>query len=201
MLLNCGVGEDSSPLDCKEIQPVYPKGNQSWIFIGRPDAESWNSNTLANRCEELTPGKGSDAGKDWRQEEKGMTEDEMVEWHHWLNGHESEQAPGVGDGQGILACCSPWGRKELDMTKQLNWTELKQLSNDWDIFKLLLLLLFFIIIIIIIIYLALSLLVSLGKGSCLFGEWRRVRKLQELRAEPFWVLPVLCIKCRHGFVI
>ena len=69
-----------------------------------------------------------DAGKDWRKEEKGITEEEMVGWHHWLNGHEFEQAPGVGDGQGGLACCSPWGHKESDMTEGLNWTELKNLA-------------------------------------------------------------------------
>ena len=107
------------PLDCKEIKPVNPKGNQSWIFIGRTDAEApvlWppdGKNWLT--------GKDPDAGKDWKQEEKGMTEDEMVGWHHWLDGHEFEQAPGVGDGQGSLACCSPWGRKQLDTTEQLNW--------------------------------------------------------------------------------
>ena len=114
-----------SPLDCKEIQPVNPKGNQSWIFIGRTDAETpilWppdGKNWLI--------GKDSDAGKDCGQEEKGTTEDEMVGWHHQLNGHEFEQALGVGDGQGGLACCSPWGRKESDMYEQLNWTD--QLQN------------------------------------------------------------------------
>ena len=114
-----------NPLDCKEIQPVHPKGDQSWIFIGRidvaaetpilwpPDAKSW------------LIGKDPDAGKDWRQEEKGMTEDEMVGWHHWLDGHEFEQALGVGDGQGTLVCCTPWGRKESDTTEWVNWTELK----------------------------------------------------------------------------
>ena len=110
-----------SPLDCKEIQSVHPKGNLSWIFIGRTDAEApvlWppdGKNWLT--------GKDSDAGKDWRQEEKGTTEDEMVGWHHRLDVHEFEQAPGVGDGQGSLACCSPWGHKESDMTEQLNWIE------------------------------------------------------------------------------
>ena len=78
---------------------------------------SWNSNTLATWCED------PDSGKDWRQEEKGMTEDEMVGWHHWLNGHEFEQALGVGEGQRSLACCSLWGQKELDTTERLNWTE------------------------------------------------------------------------------
>ena len=86
-----------SPLDCKEIQPVHSKGDQSWVFIGR-----------------------TDAGRDWGQEEKGTTEDEMAGWHHQLNGCEFEQAPGDGEGQGSLVCCSPWGRKELDRTEQLN---------------------------------------------------------------------------------
>ena len=111
-----------SHLDWKEIQPV--QGNQSWILIGRinpevetpicwpPDEKNW-----------LT-GEDPVAGKDWRQEEKGMTEDEMVWWHHRHNGHELEKAPGVGDGQGSLACCSPWGGKEFDTTERLNWIEL-----------------------------------------------------------------------------
>ena len=108
-----------SPLDCKEIQPVNPKGDQSWIFIGRNDVEAvlWPPDVKS-----WLNGKDPDAGKDWCQEEKGMTEDEMVGWHHQLNGHEFEQAPGVGDGQGGLACCSQWGHKEVDKTGQLNWT-------------------------------------------------------------------------------
>ena len=114
-----------SSLGCKEIQPVNPKGNQSWIFIGRSDAD-WNSNTLATFVKNWLTGKDPDAGKDWRWEEKGMTENEMVGWHHWLNGHEFEQAPGVGDGQGGLACCSPGGHKESDMTQWLTWAELRQ---------------------------------------------------------------------------
>ena len=110
-----------SPLDCKEIKPVNPVGNQSWIFIGRIDAEApilWppdEKNWLI--------GKGPSAGKDWRWEEKGTTENEMVGWSHWLNGHEFEQAPGVGDGQGSLACCNSWDHRESDMTEWLNWTE------------------------------------------------------------------------------
>ena len=108
------ISAAESPLDCKEIQPVHPKGNQSWIFIGR---------TLATWYKELTHLKRPDAGKDWRQEEEGTTEDEMVGWHHRLNGHELEQALGVGDGQGSLACCSPWGCKESDTTEWLNWNE------------------------------------------------------------------------------
>ena len=109
-----------SPLDCKEIKPVNPKRNQSWIFIERTDAEApilWPPDV-----KNWLIGKDPDAGKDWRQEEKGMTEDKMVGWHHWLNGHEFEQAPGVGDGQGSLAHCSPWGHKESDTTEKLNWS-------------------------------------------------------------------------------
>ena len=98
---------------CKEIQPVHPKGDQSWVFIGRTDAKSW------------LIWKDPDAGKEWRQEEKGMTEDEMVQWHQWLNGHEFKQPPGDGEGQGSLVCCSLWGCKESDMTERLNNNVLK----------------------------------------------------------------------------
>ena len=112
-----------SPLDCKEIQPVHPKGNQSWIFIGRTDAEAEAPILWPPDEKNWLIGKDPDAGKDWRQEEKGTTEDETVVWHHWLNGHEFEQALGVGDGQGILACHSPWSHKESDMTERLNWTD------------------------------------------------------------------------------
>ena len=115
----------ASPLDCKEIQLVYPKGNQSWIFTGRTEAEAlilW----LPDAKDWLT-GKYPDSGKDWRQE-KGTIEGEMVGWHHWLKRHEFEQALGVHDGQGSLACCSPWGHKESDMTEWLNWTELSLMS-------------------------------------------------------------------------
>ena len=107
------------PWDSKEIQPVHPKGNQSWIFIGRTDAEAETPILWPPEAKNWLIGKEPDA--DWRWEEKGMTEDEMVEWHHWLNGHEFEQTLGVGDGQGGLACCSSWGHKESDMTEQLNW--------------------------------------------------------------------------------
>ena len=107
-----------SPLDCKRIKPVHPKGNQSWIFTGRTDAEA--SVLWPPDVKSWLIGKNPDAGKDWRCKEKGMTEDEMVGWHHWLNGHEFEQAVGVGDGRGGLACCSPWVQKELDMTEWLN---------------------------------------------------------------------------------
>ena len=112
-----------SPLDCKEIQPAHPKGNQYWLFIGRTDVQSETLILWLPDVKNWLTGKDPDAGKDWRQEEKGMTEDEMVKWHHRLNGHEFEWTLGVGDGQGGLACCSPRGRKESDMTERLNWTE------------------------------------------------------------------------------
>ena len=118
-----------SPLDCKEIQPVPPKGNQFWIFIGRTDAEAKTPILWPPDVKSWLIWKDPDAGKDWGQEEKGTTEDEMVGWHHRLNGHEFRWTLGVGDGQGGLACCSSWGRKESDMTERLNWTELK-LSRD-----------------------------------------------------------------------
>ena len=111
-----------SPLDCKEIQPVYLKGNQSWILTGRTDPENEAPILWASDAKNWVIGKDLDAGKDWRQK-KGTTEDEMVGWHHQLYGHEFEQALEVGDGQGSLACCSPWGCKELDMTE---WTELNE---------------------------------------------------------------------------
>ena len=113
-----------SSLDCKVIKPVNPKGNQSRISIGRTDAEVETSIIWPPDAKNWLIWKDPDAGKDWRQEEKGTTEDEMVGWYHRLNGHELEQAPGVGDWQGSLVCCSPWGCKELDTTEQLNWTEL-----------------------------------------------------------------------------
>ena len=111
-----------SPLDYKEIKPVNPKGDQSWIFIGRTDAETEAPVLWPTDVENQLTGKDPGAGKDWRQKQKGMTEDEMVGWHHQLDGHESERAPRVGDGQGGLACCIPWSCKELDMTEWLNWT-------------------------------------------------------------------------------
>ena len=110
-----------SPLDCKETQPVHPKGNQSWIFIWRIDAEVEAPILWPPDMKNWLIGKDPDVGKDWRQEEKGMTEDEKVGWHHWLDGHEFEQALGDGDWQGSLECCSPWGLKELDRIKRLNW--------------------------------------------------------------------------------
>ena len=114
-----------SPLDCKEIQLVNPKGNQSWIFIGRTDAEAETPILWPPNGKNWLTGKDPDARKDWRWEEKGKTEDKMVGWHHqmWAHGHELEEAPGVGDGQGSPVCCSPWGRKESDTNEWLNWTE------------------------------------------------------------------------------
>ena len=106
-----------------------PKGNQSWIFTGRTDAEAETPMLWPPDVKNWLIGKDPNAGKDWRWEEKGTTEDEMVGWHHQLNGHESEQALGIGDGQGSLACCSPWGRKEWDTTEWLNWTVTKSIIN------------------------------------------------------------------------
>ena len=111
------------PLDCKEIQPVHPKGDQTWVFIGRTDAEAETPVLWLPHAKSWLIGKDPDAGKDWGQEEKGMTEDKMVGWHHWVNGHEFGWTPGGGDGQGGLACCSSWCRKASDTTEQLNWTE------------------------------------------------------------------------------
>ena len=116
---NCGVGEDS--WECKEIESVHPKGNLSWIFIGRTDAEAEAPVLWPLDMKNWLTGKYPDAGKDWRQE-KGMTEDEMVGWHYQLNGLDFKQSLGVGDGQRSLVCCSPWGHKELDMTEWLNWS-------------------------------------------------------------------------------
>ena len=122
-----------SPLDCKEIQLVHPKGNQSWIFIGRTDAEAEIPIHWSPDSKNWHIGKDPDAEKDWRQEEKGTTEEEMIGWHHQLDGCEFEQAPGVGDGQGSLACCSPWGCKEWDTTERLNW--LSHQGNLTDIMQ------------------------------------------------------------------
>ena len=116
------------PLDCKEIQPVHPKGNQSWIFIGRTDTEAEAPILWPPDSKNWLTGKDPDAGKEWRKEEKGMTEDEMAGLHHWLDRHEFEQAPRVGNGQGSLESCSPWGHKESDMTEWLNWPHHLSLS-------------------------------------------------------------------------
>ena len=112
-----------SPLDCKEIQPVNLKGNQSWMFIERPDAGAEPPIPWPPDAKNWLIGKDPDAEKDWRREEKEMTEDEIVGRHHRFDGHEFEHALGIGDGQGSLVCCSPWGRKESGLS---GWTELKQ---------------------------------------------------------------------------
>ena len=112
-----------STLDCKEIQAVHLKGVQSWMFIGRTDAEAETPILWLPNAKNWLTGKDSDAGRNWGQEEQGATEDEMAGWRHWLDGLEFEWTPGVGDGQGGLACCDSWGRKELDTTELLNWTE------------------------------------------------------------------------------
>ena len=119
-----------SLLDCKEFQPVHPKGDQSWVFIGRTDVEAETPVIWPPDAKSWLIGKDPDAGRDWGQEEKGTTEDEMVGWHHRLNGHAFGWTSGVGDGQGSLACCDSWGRKESDMTEQLNWTQLNKTETD-----------------------------------------------------------------------
>ena len=108
-----------SPLGCKEIQPVHSKGDQSWIFIGRTDVEVETPILWPPDMKNWLIWKAPDAGKDWRQEEKGMTEDDMVGWNHWLKGQEFEQTLGDGEGQESLVCCSPWGCEESDMTEWL----------------------------------------------------------------------------------
>ena len=121
MLLNCGVGEDS----WESLGLQGDQTSQFWIFFRRTDAETEAPILWQPDVKNWLIGIDPYAGKDWRQKENGMTEDEMVGWHHRLNGHEFEQAPGVGDGQGSLACCSPWGPKESDRIQRLNWTELQ----------------------------------------------------------------------------
>ena len=112
-----------SPLECKEVQLIHSEGDQPWDFFGRNDAKAETPVLWPPHVKSWLIGKDSEAGRDWGQEEKGMTEDEMPGWHHWLNGCESEWTPGVGDGQGGLVCRDWWGRKESDTTEQLNWTE------------------------------------------------------------------------------
>ena len=118
-----------SLLDCKEIQPVCPK-DQSWVFIGRTNVEAETPIFWPPDVKNCLIWKYPDAGRDWGQEEKGTTKDEMVGWHHRLSGHGFGWTPGVGDGQGGLVCCSSWGRKESDTTEWLNWTELKIHGNS-----------------------------------------------------------------------
>ena len=119
-----------SPLDSKEIQPVHPKGNQFWIFIGRTDAEAETPILWPPDAKKWLIRKDRYAGKVWRQEEKRTTEDEMVGWHHWLDGHELDWTPAVGDGHRSLVCYDSWGGKELDRIEWLNWTEL-----NWSLLK------------------------------------------------------------------
>ena len=120
-----------SPLDSKEIQPVHPKGDQSWVFIGRTDAKAETPMFWPPDSKNWLIGEDPDAGENWGQEEKGTTEDKIVGWHHRLNGHGFGWTLGVGDGQGSLVCCSPWICKELDMTERMNWTELRQ----WGLYQ------------------------------------------------------------------
>ena len=115
---------EKSPLDCKEVQPVHSEGDQPWDFFGRNDAKAETPGLWPPHAKTWLIGKDSDAGRDWGQEVKGTTEDEMAGWHHWLNGRESEWTSGVGDGQGGLACCDSWACKESGTTEWLNWTEL-----------------------------------------------------------------------------
>ena len=129
MLLNCGDGEDSWESLGLQGDPTSPKGDQSWLFIGRTDVEAETPILWPSDVKSWLIWKDLDAGKDWRQEEKGTTEDEMVGWHHWLDGHGFGWTPGVGDGQGQLACCGSLGNTESDTTEWLNWTELKRLLS------------------------------------------------------------------------
>ena len=125
MLLNYGVGEDLRvPWTARRSNQSILKGDQSWVFIGRTDVEAETPILWPPDAKNWLIRKDPDAGKDWRQEDKGTTEDEMVGWHLWLDAHEFEQAPGADDGQGVLACCGSWGCKESDTTEWLNWTEL-----------------------------------------------------------------------------
>ena len=120
-----------SPLDCKEIQSVHPKGDQSGVFIGRTDAEAETPILWPPHARSWLIGKDPDAGRDCGQEEKGAIEDEMAGWHHWLDGHEFEWTAVVDDGQGGLACCGSWSHKELDMTERLNWTTEEERGPLW----------------------------------------------------------------------
>ena len=124
MLLNCSVGEDSWESLGLQGDPTSPfYGRSALGFLWKEWCWSWNSSTLATSCKELTHWKSLWCWEGLGYEEKWTTEDEMARWHHWLDGRESEWTSGVGDGQGGLACCNSWGRKELDMTERLNWTE------------------------------------------------------------------------------
>ena len=124
-----------SPLDCKEIQPVHSEGDQPCHFFGRNDTKAETPVLWPPHAKGWLIGKDSDAGRDWGQEEKGMTEDEMAGWYHWLDGCESDWTPGIGDGQGGLVCCDSWGRKESDTTEQLIWSDLKKLKRTKQLWK------------------------------------------------------------------
>ena len=126
---------NESPLYCKEIQPAHSEGDQPWDFFGRNDAKAETPVLWPPHAKSWLIGKDPDAGRDWGQEEKGMTEDEMAGWHHWLNGRESGWTLGVGDGQGGQACCDSWGCKESDMTEWLNWTELNWIFHYLEVPK------------------------------------------------------------------
>ena len=127
---NCNEIALESPVDSREIKLVNPKGNQPSVFIGRTVVEAEAPKLWPLGAKNWLTGKDPDAGKDWRQEEKGTTEDEMVGWHHRLNGHGFGRTPGDGDGQRSLVCCSPWGHKESDTTEQLNWTKSSAVKKD-----------------------------------------------------------------------
>ena len=132
MLLNCGVGEDSWESLGLQGDPTSPFWRRSALgVLGRTDAIAETPILLPHHAKSWLIGKDSDAGRDWGQEEKGTTEDEMAGWHHRLDGHKFEWTLGVGDRQGGLACCDSWGHKQLDMTQWLNWTELNVLFSDW----------------------------------------------------------------------
>ena len=124
-----------SPLDCKEIKPVNPK-DQPWMFIGRTDGEAETPVLWPPHVKNWLIGKDSDARRNWGQEEKGTTEDEMVGWHHRLDGHGFGWTPGIGDGQGGLECCGSWGHKESDTTERLNWTDRVLVSNDEKVLEM-----------------------------------------------------------------
>ena len=130
MLFNCGVGEDSwEPLGLQG-DPTSPSWrDHPWDFLGRNDAKAETPVLWPPHVKSWLIGKDSDTGRDWGQEEKGTTEDEMAGWPHWLDGHEFEWTPEVGDGQGSLVCCDSWGHKESDTTERLNWTELNYVTD------------------------------------------------------------------------
>ena len=129
------MSPNHTPIFPSLIQPVHSEGDQPWDFFGRTDAEAETPVLWPPHAKSWLIGKDSDAGRDWGQEDKGTTEDEMAGWHHGLDGHESEWTPGVGDRQGDLACCDSWGHRESDMTEWLNWTELTDIASDLVYFQ------------------------------------------------------------------